>query len=121
MNNLSFLRSLLFTPADRAERFAKAFGAGADAVILDLEDGVPLHAKSKARDAAFAQFAIPSQNCLSALRINSITSEAGLLNLLALRSAATLPHILMLPKVETVAELDMGPGMPAGPQPGRHQ
>ena len=34
------LRSLLFVPGDRAERFAKAAASGADAIILDLEDSV---------------------------------------------------------------------------------
>ena len=33
-------RSFLFTPADHARRVGKAFGTGADAVILDLEDAV---------------------------------------------------------------------------------
>ena len=32
------LRSLLFVPADRPERFEKAAASGADAIILDLED-----------------------------------------------------------------------------------
>jgi citrate lyase subunit beta/citryl-CoA lyase len=34
------MRSLLFVPGDRPERFAKAAASGADAVILDLEDAV---------------------------------------------------------------------------------
>ncbi|MGH6828127.1 MAG: HpcH/HpaI aldolase/citrate lyase family protein [Rhizomicrobium sp.] len=46
------LRSLLFVPADRAERLAKARGAGADAVILDLEDSVTLERKGEARRMA---------------------------------------------------------------------
>lgn len=33
-------RSWLYVPGDRPERFAKAIASGADAVILDLEDGV---------------------------------------------------------------------------------
>ncbi|MDQ1577568.1 MAG: citrate lyase subunit beta / citryl-CoA lyase, partial [Microbacteriaceae bacterium] len=32
--------TLLFVPADRPERFDKAVGSGADAVIIDLEDAV---------------------------------------------------------------------------------
>ncbi|OJT98806.1 MAG: CoA ester lyase [Rhizobium sp. 63-7] len=40
----------LFVPADRPERFAKAAASGADAVIIDLEDAVPAHAKAGARD-----------------------------------------------------------------------
>lgn len=45
------LRSLLFVPADRPERFAKAAASGADAIILDLEDSVAPASKARARDA----------------------------------------------------------------------
>lgn len=44
-------RSYLFVPGDRPERFAKALAAGADAVIVDLEDAVGPAAKASARDA----------------------------------------------------------------------
>lgn len=44
------LRSLLFVPADRPERFAKAAASGADAIIIDLEDSVALDRKIMARD-----------------------------------------------------------------------
>ena len=43
--------SLLFVPGNRPERFAKALASGADAVVLDLEDAVPLADKPGARDA----------------------------------------------------------------------
>lgn len=39
----------LFVPADRPDRFVKAAATGADAVILDLEDGVAVNAKDHAR------------------------------------------------------------------------
>jgi len=42
-------RSLLFVPADDAQRCAKACTLGADAVILDLEDGVAAACKREAR------------------------------------------------------------------------
>lgn len=41
-------RAVLFVPGDRPDRFAKAAAAGADAIILDLEDAV----RSEAKDAA---------------------------------------------------------------------
>jgi len=44
-------RTYLFVPADRPERIAKARAAGADAVIVDLEDAVAPAAKARARDA----------------------------------------------------------------------
>lgn len=47
-------RSYLFVPGNRPERFAKAMSAGADAVILDLEDAVSLPEKDAAREAVAA-------------------------------------------------------------------
>ncbi|HKV43243.1 MAG TPA: CoA ester lyase [bacterium] len=43
------LRSLLFVPGHRADMIAKASRSGADAIILDLEDGVAPEAKAEAR------------------------------------------------------------------------
>lgn len=48
------LRSLLFVPGHRADRFAKALSVGADAVVVDLEDAVPPSAKDEARSAVAA-------------------------------------------------------------------
>lgn len=47
-------RSYLFVPGDRPERFDKACVAGADAVIIDLEDAVAPARKAAARDALAA-------------------------------------------------------------------
>lgn len=46
---LAAARSLLFVPATRPERFAKALASGADAVIIDLEDAVAPGEKARAR------------------------------------------------------------------------
>ncbi len=43
------MRSALFVPGNRPERYAKALAAGADAVIIDLEDAVEPDAKDVAR------------------------------------------------------------------------
>jgi citrate lyase subunit beta/citryl-CoA lyase len=50
MNAFAMGPALLFCPADRPERFAKAMER-ADAVILDLEDAVAPSSKTAARDA----------------------------------------------------------------------
>lgn len=50
----SAARSFLYVPGNRPEMLAKALTRGADAVIVDLEDGVPPSAKDAARDAAAA-------------------------------------------------------------------
>lgn len=51
------VRSALFVPATRPERFSKALAAGADAVIIDLEDAVEPGLKNQAREhlGAFAR------------------------------------------------------------------
>ena len=43
------MRSMLFVPGDRPERFAKALASGADAVICDLEDAVTPVTRPQAR------------------------------------------------------------------------
>ncbi|MDO8274751.1 MAG: aldolase/citrate lyase family protein, partial [Serpentinimonas sp.] len=48
---LAHARTFLFVPGNRPERFAKALASGADAVVIDLEDAVPLDLKEKARSA----------------------------------------------------------------------
>ena len=46
----SIVRSALFVPATRPERIPKAIAAGADRVIVDLEDAVQENLKEQARD-----------------------------------------------------------------------
>ena len=48
---LALARTFLFVPADRPERYARALGAGAGAVIVDLEDAVAPQRKEAARIA----------------------------------------------------------------------
>lgn len=110
MGNLTLARSLLFTPADRPERFEKALSAGADGAILDLEDGVGLTAKQKAREAALRFFEVPPpapQEFVWAVRFNHVTTEDGLKDLLAFRSASVRPKVVMLPKTESVTEVEI--------------
>jgi len=58
----------LFVPASRPERFEKAAWAGADAIIIDLEDAVAPNAKEQARAALRSGFAkVPTL-----LRVNGI-------------------------------------------------
>ena len=43
------IRTALFVPGNRPDRIVKAFGTGADVVIIDLEDAVPLAEKESSR------------------------------------------------------------------------
>jgi citrate lyase subunit beta/citryl-CoA lyase len=45
------LRSYLFVPGNRPERFFKACSSGADAIIIDLEDAIPSEEKGLARES----------------------------------------------------------------------
>nr|GFC75912.1 hypothetical protein [Tanacetum cinerariifolium] len=55
----STVRSALFVPGSRPERFAKALAAGADAVIVDFEDAVEEPLKRQARDHLAARVNAP--------------------------------------------------------------
>ena len=47
-------RTMLFTPGNQARKVAKVFDAGADAVILDLEDAVAIAEKAATRATVVA-------------------------------------------------------------------
>jgi citrate lyase subunit beta / citryl-CoA lyase len=64
-------RSYLFAPAHNEKLLARVFDAGADAVILDLEDAVPPHAKAQAR--AMVSDALAHRPAW--VRINAVGSE----------------------------------------------
>lgn len=67
------LRSLLFVPADRPERFEKAVASGADAIILDLEDSVVPARKAAGREAV-AAFLRQTAAARVLVRINPLDS-----------------------------------------------
>lgn len=93
----------LFVPADRPERFAKAATAGADAIIIDLEDAVAPAAKDDARSGLAAGLGGLSSTLPVFVRINGIGTpwhEADL------ALAATLPVTgLVVPKAECAKDL----------------
>lgn len=97
------LRSLLFVPADRPERFAKAAASGADALILDLEDSVAHAAKPVGRQAVAAWLAGDGRQVPSIVRVNPLTSPEIEADLDAL--AGLSPLGLMLPKAEGAASI----------------
>lgn len=96
------LRSLLFVPADRPERFAKAAASGADAIILDLEDSVVSERKAFGRDAIREWLSEP-RLCATFVRINPLDSGLAALDLAA--ALAAPPRGLVLPKAEGAASV----------------
>lgn len=66
------VRSCLFVPGNRPERFLKACQSGADGVIVDLEDAVTPELKSQAREA-MASWLSPDHPVY--VRINAVDTE----------------------------------------------
>ena len=95
--------ALLFCPADRPDRYAKALAA-ADAVILDLEDGVGADGKDAARAALVASDLDPARVIV---RINATGTPEHAADIVALRG--TRYRQVMLPKTETRKQLDALP------------
>lgn len=87
-------RSFLFVPGDRPERFDKAAAAGADVVIIDLEDAVGAEHKASAREAAVAWLGRGGAACV---RVNATDSPEHEADLAALGGADGLMAVV-LPK-----------------------
>ena len=106
-------RSLLFVPAVRSDRYPKALKTGADAVCVDLEDGVGPSSKEVGRKAALGLFAErTSIRTEVSLRINAASTDLGRRDLDTLVSflgrddyAGTRPDALVLPKVSDPDEV----------------
>lgn len=87
--------ALLFCPADRPDRYVKALTA-ADAVIIDLEDGVAADGKDTARAALVASHLDPARVIV---RVNATGTAEHDADMAALSQTAY--RTLMLPKCET--------------------
>ncbi|WP_062099339.1 CoA ester lyase [Caulobacter sp. CCH5-E12] len=96
------LRSLLFVPGDRPERFDKAAASGADAIILDLEDAVAPARKAFARQAVADYLAAAVGGVVRLVRINPVDSPW----LRADLQTAAASQGLVLPKAEGVETFD---------------
>jgi citrate lyase subunit beta / citryl-CoA lyase len=99
-------RSVLFVPGHRPSWVDKAVASGADAVVLDLEDSVPLGEKAAARETVAASIA----------RVRETNSDVGLLvrvNPLATRltgadlEAVVVPGLdgVFAPKIEQATDV----------------
>lgn len=101
-NPLTMARSFLFVPAHRPERYPKAFFSGADAVVIDLEDALPLAEKEAGRAALLDGWQSLStyDRSRSLVRINPISTPwyADDLSLLAKLDGL---GAVMLPKAES--------------------
>ena len=105
--DLFAVRSMLFLPASNPRAIAKAREAGADMVVLDLEDAVKPADKSAARDAA-VEVVSTGWRMPVAIRVNGVGTEWHSLDLDAVaRSKAdyvVVPRAMSAHLVHGVAE-----------------
>lgn len=103
---MKLIRSLLFVPGNRADRFAKALAAGADVICIDLEDAVAPEEKIAARKLVLDYLAaVPAtERSRIAVRINPLSTVPGEADLAALSRCA--PGLVMLAKCQSAAEVN---------------
>jgi citrate lyase beta subunit len=103
--------ALLFTPGHRVDRFPKAAACGADGLIIDWEDAVAPADKAAVRRDVLAWLAARppavTASFLTGVRINDLRSPVGRADLEALRQAEFALDFVMLPKVESAAEVQL--------------
>ncbi|HEX9465678.1 MAG TPA: CoA ester lyase [Alphaproteobacteria bacterium] len=98
-------RSLLFVPALRPERVAKAVAAGADIVCIDLEDSVAPDRKADGRRMAIEALHAAPPGATIAVRINPIRGDDGPRDAAALAAAGAKPAYVVLPKIDGATDI----------------
>lgn len=98
MKTIGTLRTALFVPATRPDRVDKALSAGADVVIIDLEDAVAHALKDEAREIARKKVLEHAQRKLM-VRVNALGSGHNRKDLESIADASLTG--IMLPKVES--------------------
>ena len=95
-------RSFLFAPGNHPRKVEKVFRAGADAVILDLEDAVAISEKEATRPVVVEALQA-ARDCLGYVRINALDTGLTFGDL----EIVVAPGVdgIVLPKVETAADI----------------
>lgn len=98
------VRSALFVPGNRPERFAKALASGADVVIVDFEDAVAQPDKAQARQQ-LAEYLGTHPDARFWVRINAAGTDEHDVDLELCRQQPGVVGIL-LPKAESAAQVN---------------
>lgn len=105
MTAYKLTRSVLFVPASRPERFAKARSSGADVVVVDLEDAVAPAEKDAARES-LRQYLESNPDAAVTVRINAAGTREFALDLQLCRQQSGVAAI-MLAKAQGVEALQL--------------
>lgn len=103
IERLRRVRSALFLPASKPRAILRAREAGADLVILDLEDAVRPEDKAAARIAACAAVADGFGAALVSIRVNGLDSEHHAADVAA--AAASAADLVVLPMIDAAGPL----------------
>ncbi len=95
-------RTMLFAPGNHPRKVEKVFDAGADAVILDLEDAVAIAEKPASRAVVLAAMQQP-RRCLGYIRVNGMETKFCYGDI----HAVVQPGVdgIILPKAESADQL----------------
>jgi citrate lyase subunit beta/citryl-CoA lyase len=112
---MPFPRSLLFVPANQARMLARAWSSGAEALVLDLEDGVAAADKAAAREAVRALATPAGWTGQIFVRSSQVGTDAFDADVRAIAGAPI--HGVVLPKTERADDVRraaeaFGPGRP---------
>jgi len=101
-------RAALCVPATQPDRIAKAIASGADEVVIDLEDAVPVGEKDRAREAlqALDWPSVSDEGVRIAVRVNAVGTPWCHRDLELAASAAVPVASVVVPKVESRGDLD---------------
>ena len=97
-------RTYLFAPGNHPRKVAKVFDAGADVVILDLEDAVAISEKAATRSVVVEALK-KTRRCRGYVRVNALDTEFTFGDIEAV--VATGVDGIVLPKVERAADIQM--------------
>ena len=111
---MRLLRTFLFAPGNRPRMLQKVGQCGADAVILDLEDAVPIAEKEATRPAVRAA-AQAITTCAVYIRINPLVAATSFSQAIGAADlqAIVCPALagIILPKVEAPGEVRRADGL----------
>lgn len=109
-------RAALCVPATQPDRIAKAIASGADEVVIDLEDAVPVGEKDRAREALRAVDwpRVSDERVRIAVRVNAVGTPWCHRDLeLVARGSAPVSSVVV-PKVESRGDIDFVERLLAG-------
>ena len=104
-------RTFLFAPGNHPRKVEKVFDAGADAVILDLEDAVAISEKPATRAVVVEALQKP-RRCRGYVRVNALDTDFCFEDIDAVVAEGV--DGIILPKVERAADLQMVDWMMTG-------